>query len=198
MRKFALFVSVCAVSVLATVAQAQELDLAAGGSKLYSTQNTTASEAYLPPKESYGTYPSVSILRTFENHFGYSAEVVTSYHRPVYNGFQEYRPFLYDLNGVFARHVAKRMTVDFLGGAGGQTVVFYNQYFGCGFPGGCTPRVNSTHFLLHAGAGLRYTLWRHIFVRPEANYYYIINNKDFHSDNVLRLGVSFGYTFPRD
>jgi hypothetical protein len=198
LRKFALFLSVCTVLWLPTFAGAQELDLAVGGSKLYSTKNTNASLAYLPPPESYGTFAGVSLLRTFENHFGYSAELTTSYKRQLYNGFQEYRPFLYDLNAVFAPHVAKRMTADFMGGAGGQTVVFYNQYNGCGFPGGCTPRVNSTHFLLHAGAGLRYTVWRGIFVRPEANFYRVFNNNDFHSGNVLRLGASIGYTFPRD
>jgi hypothetical protein len=198
LRKFALLPVLCAVFLLTNVARAQELDLAVGGSKMYSTKNTNASQTYLPPPESYGTYPSVSLLRTFENHFGYSAEVTTSYKRPLYNGFQEYRPFLYDLNAVFAPHVAKRMTADLMAGAGGQTVVFYNTYSFCGFPGGCTPRVNSTHFLVHAGAGLRYTVWRRIFVRPEANFYRIFNNNDFHSGNVLRLGVSVGYTFPRD
>jgi hypothetical protein len=195
LRKFALFAVLCTVFLFANFARAQELDLAVGGSKLYSTQNNNASLAYLPPPENYGTYASVSLLRTFENHFGYSAEVATSYHRPFYNGFQEYRPFLYDLNGVYATHVAKRMTLDFLAGAGGQTVLFYNTYAGCGFPTGCTARVNSTHFLVHVGAGLRYSVWRGIFVRPEANFYRIFNNNDFHSGNVLRLGASVGYTF---
>jgi hypothetical protein len=195
LRKFALFASVFAVLLLANVAIAQDLDLAVGGSKLYSTKNTNASLTYLPPPESYGTFASVSLVRTFENHFGYSAEFVTSSKRQFYNGFQGYRPFIYDLNGVFARHVAKRMTLDFMAGAGGQTVLFYNQYIGCGFQTGCTPRVNSTHLLVHAGAGLRYSVWRGIFVRPEANYYRIFNNNDFHSGNALRLGVSAGYSF---
>ncbi len=195
MRKFALFASVCAVFLLANFAQAQELDLAVGGSKLYSTKNTNASLTYLPPPESYGTFASVSLVRIFENHFGYSAEVVTSSKRQLYNGFQEYRPFLYDLNGVFARHVARRMTIDFVAGAGGQTALFYTQYSGCPFQTGCTPRVNSTHFLVHAGAGLRISVWRGIFARPEANFYRIFNNNDFHSGNALRLGASVGYSF---
>jgi len=195
LRKFALFASVCAVFLLCDFARAQELDLSVGGSKLFSTKNKTASEAFLAPPENEGTYVNFTLLRTFENHFGYSAEFVTSYHRPFYNGFQEYRPFLYDLNGVYARHVAKRMTLDLMAGAGGQTVLFYNTYAGCGFPGGCIPRVNTTHFLVHVGAGLRYSVWRGIFVRPEANFYRIFNNNDFHSGNVLRLGASAVYSF---
>jgi len=45
------------------------------------------------------------------------------------------------------------------------------------------------------GADVRYTAWRHFFVRPEAHFYRIFNNNEFHSGNVLRLGVSVGYTF---
>ena len=82
-----------------------------------------------------------------------------------------------------------------LAGAGGQSVIFYNPFGGCGYPA-CNTHLNSNHFLLHAGFGLRYRLWRNFFVRPEANYYRIFNNTaDFHSDNVLRLGASVGYTF---
>jgi hypothetical protein len=55
--------------------------------------------------------------------------------------------------------------------------------------------VNSTQFLFHLGGGIRYNVWRRWFVRPEASYYYIVNNSNFHSPNVLRLGASVGYTF---
>jgi hypothetical protein len=50
---------------------------------------------------------------------------------------------------------------------------------------------------VHAGFGIRYSLWRNFFIRPEANYYRIFNNT-FHSDNVVRLGASVGYTFHTD
>jgi opacity protein-like surface antigen len=198
LRKFALFSSVCAVALFAGLAHAQQFDVAVGGSELFSTKNTNASQAYLPPPEKGGIYPSVSIVRTFANHFGYSAELSTVYHQQLYNGFQGYRPIFYDLNAVFVRHVAKRTTADFMGGMGGETVLFYNQYNNCQFAAGCAPRINSTHFLFHAGAGVSYNFWRRLFVRPEANFYYILNNNEFHSDNVLRLGASIGYTFHRD
>jgi len=32
-------------------------------------------------------------------------------------------------------------------------------------------------------------------VRPEAHYYFIPNNYQFHSDHVFRIGGSIGYTF---
>ena len=64
---------------------------------------------------------------------------------------------------------------------------------------GCSTHLNSNHFLLHVSGGFSYRVWRNFFVRPEAHYYHIFNNtNDFHSDNVLRLGASVGYTFHTD
>jgi hypothetical protein len=198
LRRFALIPSVCAVALFATFARAQQLDVAGGAGELYSSSNTTASQTYLPPPLKGGIYPSVSILRSFANHYGYSAELSTVYKQQLYNGFQGYRPIFYDLNGAYAHHVAKRTTADFMAGIGGETILFYNQYGTCRYAGGCFPRVNASHFLFHLGAGARISLWRGMFVRPEANYYYIIDNNEFHSGNVIRLGASLGYTFHRD
>jgi hypothetical protein len=38
-------------------------------------------------------------------------------------------------------------------------------------------------------------VWRTFFVRPEAHYYFIPNNFEFHSDHVFRIGASIGRTF---
>ena len=198
MRKFALLVGVSVVALLSSFAHAQQFDLAVGAGELFSTRNRSASEAYLPPSEKGGIYPSVTIDRIFSNKFGYSAEISTLYKERLYNGFQEYRPFFYDLNAVYAPHVAKKTTALFGAGAGGTTVLFYNSYAGCGYPGGCVTKFNSNHFLLHLSAGVSYNVWRKFFVRPEANFYRVVNNNEFHSGNVLRLGASVGYTFHRD
>ena len=47
----------------------------------------------------------------------------------------------------------------------------------------------------HFGVGIRYYFWRNVFARPEAHYYIIPNNVEFHSDNVFRVGASIGHTF---
>jgi len=199
LRKFASLMLVCALPVFAALAHAQQIDVAIGGGTLISTKNTTASLTYLPPPEKGGTYPSVSIDRIFKNHFGYSAEVAYRYHQQLYNNYQQFRPIIYDFNAVYARTVAKKTTANLMAGAGGQTVRFYNPYGNCGYSSGCTTHLNSNHFLLHFGVGVQYTVWRNFFVRPEAHFYRIINNTtDFHSDNVLRVGASVGYTFHRD
>lgn len=190
--------SVCACLGFAALAHAQQFDVAVGAGILESTKNTNASLTYLPPPEKGGLYPSVSIDRIFNNHFGYSAEVAVRYKQGIYDNYQKYRPFLYDFNAVFAPHLAKKTTAELMAGVGGQTVLFYRPY-SCPYASGCTTHLDSNHLLLHLGAGIQYRVWRNIFVRPEAHYYYIVNNTEqFHSANVLRLGASVGYTFHRD
>lgn len=196
MRKFARWMSVCALLpfAFATFAHSQQLDFAVGGGTLFSTKNITASQAYLPPAEKGGVYPSVSIERVFKNHYGYSAEIAFRYHEGFYDGSQKFRPVIYDFNAVYESRLAKKFNGEFQAGLGGQSTFFYGS---CA--SGCPTHLDSNRFLLHAGFGLRYSLFHRLFVRPEANYYRILNNTvDFHSDNVLRLGASIGYTFPRD
>ena len=195
MRKFALVLTVCAVLMCSALAHAQQVDVALGAGILLSTTNLTASQAYLPPAEKGGIYPSFSIDRILKNRFGYNAEVALSYKHEVYNGFQEYRPIFYDLNAVFAPHLTRRIDADFTAGAGGVRVLFYSPSGNCNFSTGCSTALNSNHFLFHLGASVRYTLWRHYFISPEANFYHIVNNVEFHSDNVLRVGASIGYRF---
>ena len=195
MSKFLWLEFVCALLLLASFAHAQQFDVAAGGSTLWSTRDSSASTAFLPPPEKGGTYPDVWIQYLNERNRGIEIEGTFRYHKGVYNNFQFYRPFLYDANYVYSRRLAPKTHGDFMAGAGAETLVFY-EFGGCGvIGGGCTVHTNSTHFLLHGEFGLRYYAWRSIFIRPEVNYYFIPNNYQFHSDNVFRVGASVGYTF---
>jgi hypothetical protein len=206
LRKFARFMSVCALLALATLAHAQQVDVVVGGSTLFSTQNSNDSLTYLPPPERGGVYPSAGFDRILKNHFGYSAEFAFRDKEASYNDYQRYRPVLYDANIVFApqlswypARIAKRTSTILMAGVGGERVLYYYPYRACGYASGCSTHLDSNHFLFHMSAGINYRVWRHFFVRPEAHYYRIFNNtSDFHSDNVLRLGASFGYTFHTD
>lgn len=196
MRKFAFISTTCAVLVLATFAQAQYVDVAIGAGTLFSTKNPTASLGYLPPAEKGGIYPSFSFDRIFKNRYGYNAEISFRDKQGIYNNYQQFRPIFYDVNAVFAPRLANRMSADLMGGIGGETILFYTPYGNCNFPSGCNTHLDSNHFLFHLSADIRYTFWRRFFVRPEAHLYRIVNNtRDFHSDNVLKLGASIGYTF---
>jgi hypothetical protein len=172
------------------------VDLAVGGNTLWSSHNTTAQVGFLPPPEKGGVYPSVSLQYILPNHFGLNVEGAFRNKKASYNGFQPYRPFLYDVNGVYAPRFSEKIGGDFMAGVGAQTVLFYNEFGPCNVAGGaCRVSLNSTHFLVHVGAGVHYYFWRNFFARPEAHWYFVRNNSQFHSDNVFRVGVSVGYTF---
>jgi hypothetical protein len=123
-------------------------------------------------------------------------ETAFRYKQGLYNGYQRYRPVLSDVNAVYARHADAKTSADLMAGIGVETLTFYNQFSHCLFAA-CPTLISSNHFLLHAGGGLRYYFFGHFFARPEAHYYYVVGNSEFHSGNVLRLGASIGYTFGR-
>jgi len=195
LRRFLSLQFVCAFLLLASFAYAQQFDVAAGGSTLWSPKNNSASEAFLPPAEKGGTYPSVWVQYLSNRDRGIAIEGAFRYHEGVYNNYQLFRPIFYDANVVYAHRLAAKTHGDFMVGAGAESLLFY-QFGSCGLiGGGCSVHLNSTHFLIHAGFGIRYYAWRNIFVRPEVHYYLIPNNSQFHSDNVFRIGASVGYTW---
>jgi hypothetical protein len=204
LTKFVSLAVLCALLVCAAFAHAQKLDLAVSGSTLWSPKNTTASVGFLPPPLKGGTFVGGSAQYKWRQHLSFNVEGSVRYHQGVYNGFQPYRPILYDANAVYATQFAPKVRGDFMAGIGGETLLFYNASYGgsytgslnCPIPsGGCRTYIDRTHFLVHLGAGLRYYVWRNIFLRPEVHYYFVPNNYEFHSDNVFRLGASLGYTF---
>lgn len=194
MRRVAFVVFAGALLCAADRALAQGVDFAVGGSTIWSSQNTTAAVGFIPPAEKGGMYPSVTLEFLSERHRGFNAELAFRDKKAIYNNFQPYRPFLYDVNAVYAPRLGEKMNGDFMAGVGGQTVLFYNEFAPCPI-NGCRINLNSTHFLVHAGAGVKYYFWRNFFARPEAHWYYVVNNTQFHSNNVFRVGVSIGHTF---
>ena len=179
---------------LAGLAHAQQIDLAASGSTLWSPKPLTASQAFLPPAASGGILAGASLQYLTERRLGLNLEGAFRYKEGLYNGYQFFRPIFYDANAVYARRLAAKTRGDFMAGVGGETLLFYGTTE-CRYSSGCRINVNNTHFLLHFGVGVRYYFWRTFFARPEAHYYFIPNNYEFHSDNVFRVGVSIGHTF---
>lgn len=184
----------CVLAAFVTFAPAQQIDFAVGGSTLWSPKPTTASEAFLPPAASGGVYAGASLQYLTEKRIGLNIEGVLRPKKALYNGYQYFRPVLYDVNGVYALRLAPRARGDLMAGVGAESLLFYKTT-NCNYSGGCGTFVNDTHFLVHGGLGVRYYFWHEFFVRPEAHYYYISNNFQFHSDHVVRLGVSIGHTF---
>jgi hypothetical protein len=181
-------------AALATSAPAQQIDFAVGASTLWSPKQISASQAFLPPAVSGGVYAGASLQYLTEKRVGLNIEGALRPKEALYNGYQYFRPVLYDVNGVYALRLAPKARGDIMAGVGAETLLFYKQTT-CNYSGGCQTFVNDTHFLVHGGIGVRYYVWHEFFVRPEAHYYYIPNNFQFHSDHVVRLGVSIGHTF---
>jgi hypothetical protein len=203
LRKLALFC--CAVLAFAAMAwtpfseaqsQVSQINVAAGGSTFFSPKPITSSEAFVEPPLKGGLYPQLSFDALMKNHFGFNAEGTFRDHEGLYDDYQKFRPIFYDINGMYSRKVILKGTFDFLGGVGGESLLFYNEFFNCP-SGSCRAQVSANHLLLHAGVEFRYYPWlkRHYFIRPEAHYYRIIDNTEFSTGNLLRLGASVGYTF---
>ena len=198
MRRFALVVFAGTLVTAARMTCAQQVDFAVGGSTVWSPQTTSAAIGFLAPGMRGGVYPSATLQYLSPRKLGLNAEIAFRDKRAIYNGFQPYRPFLYDVNAVYAPRFAEKISGDFMAGVGGQTVLFYNEFGNCNLiSGGCITHLNSTHLLFHAGAGVRYYFWRNFFARPEAHWYYVVNNTQFHSNNLFRVGVSVGHTWGR-
>jgi hypothetical protein len=184
--------------VLANFMHAQQTDLAATGNTVWSPENKTAAEGFLPPALKGGLYPGATFQHLWNDHEGFNVEGLFRYHADLYNGYQKFRPMMFDANYVYTWKLPRKIILDTMGGIGIDSLIFYNQFYGCGNgSGGCTTHLNSTHFLLDAGFGLRRYFFRNYFVRAEAHYNYIPDNYEFHSDSLFRIGASVGYTWGR-
>lgn len=198
MRKFALLASACTVLLSATFASAQQqVDILVGGATLKSFALINDSVYFHQPAEQNGTYVSISgdFVGFRKRPLGLSFETAWRYHQGSYYGYETYRPILTDANAFFQPKLSPKLGLDFMVGIGVASNRF-NLLTSCTIPG-CVNYTSSNHFMEDLGVGLRYRFWHrlpHIIVRPEAHYYHIQNNREFNSDSVVRVGVSFGYT----
>lgn len=201
MKKLATF-SVLAVTLMFVAgAQAQEFDGAFGFGTVKAPSVSTDSAGNIFPSESGGLYPSFSGIFILKHHIGFGVEAAWRAHQAIYtelgNGFifqAPYRPIFYDFNAVYGGKLGKKFGGDLMAGIGGEDLRFYTPYYTCGFTS-CTNYTSSNHFAFHVGADIRYYVWGHLFVRPEAHYYVIHNNVEFNNTNVSRFAVSIGYSF---
>ena len=195
MRKFALLASACSVLLFSTLSFGQQFDLAAGFGVLESSSPSLGSVNFQPPAEKGGNYVNVTADFVGFRHkrLGLNVETAFRIHQANYAGYEMFRPIFTDVNALFQPRLTDKIGLDLFGGVGIASNRF-NLTNSCTIPG-CVNYTSSNHFLEHLGAGVRYYVWRQIFVRPEIHYYHIQNNVEFNSDNVIRVGASVGYTF---
>lgn len=151
--------------------------------------------------EKGGTYLGVSgDIVGFKKRLGFNIETSWRASQASYLGYETYRPILTDFNALFQPKLGKKVGLDLFGGIGIASTRFYVPYAtSCSYFSGCINYTTSDHFLEDIGAGVRYYVWHHVFVRPEIHYYHIQGNTDvFSTDNVFRVGGSIGYTIGND
>jgi opacity protein-like surface antigen len=198
LRKFALFAAVVAVLGFASLASAQQGDAMFGFGTLMSSGTCNNNTGFCPEKG--GLYPNVGADVIFHQRLGIGFDVAWRGSQASYPGFANlpFRPILYSFNGVYQPRITKKVGADVFAGLGWQSTRFYSANYTCSYFS-CTNYASSNHFLIDAGAGLRYYFWGHVFVRPEIRYYYVNNNtNDFSSNNLFRAGASIGYTIGPD
>jgi hypothetical protein len=195
LRKLTLLILVFALFGFTHFASAQQADAMFGFGTITSSGSCNLLTDTCPEKG--GLYPNVGFDVIFHKHIGFGYEIAWRGGQGEYggNGGQPFRPILSDFNAVYQPRIAKKVGLDLMGGVGWQSTRFYGyQPTGsCVYFGACY--VSEDHFLVHIGGGVRYYVWNHFFVRPEAHYYWIQNNtNEFTSNNILRIGASIGYT----
>ena len=219
MRKLGFLATVFAILCFASLASAQQGDAYFGGGTLLSS---SASSSSLIPgtncalnssggvlcPEKGGTYLNIGADAIFKRRIGAAFDInwKASQGSIFGPGGQPYRPIMYTFNGIYQPRLTKKVGLDLFGGIGWQTTRFYGYQnnVSCNYFYACYQ--SSNHFLMDVGAGLRYYVWGHMFVRPEVRYYYVLNNTDtsgstgigFTSNNIFRVGASIGYTIGPD
>ena len=202
MRKLALLAVVSGFFFLACFAQAQQGDAMFGGGTILSAGASscpiTGGSCFIPEKG--GFYPSISGDVIFHKRIGFAFETAWRGGQGDYAGLGvPYRPIIFAFNGDYQPKLSKKVGLDLLGGIGWQSTRFYGytNTSSCVYFGACYN--SSNHFLVDVGGGLRYYFWGHVFIRPEAHYYHIVNNTvDFSNNDVIRVGASIGYTIGPD
>lgn len=207
MRKAAFLVTLIAPFVLCIFASAQQGDAYIGGGTMLSSSASaplipgtncglnSSGNAVCPEKG--GTYLNLGADVIFKRRIGAAFDINWKASQGAFGGpgGQPFRPLLFTFNGVFQPRLSKKTGLDLFGGIGWQSTRFYGYQptSNCVYFGACY--TSSNHFLVDVGAGLRYYVWGHVFVRPEVRVFHILNNGDnFTSDNVFRVGASIGYT----
>ena len=202
MRKLAVLATVCSVLFITHLASAQQLDAGFGFGTITSPGATacgfSGSVGGETCPEKGGLYPNISADVIFHRRIGFGFDVSWKGSQGDYGGEGlPYRPILFDFNGVYQPRLSKKAGLDLSAGIGWQSTRFYSGSYTCslGGLGGCINYTSSNHFLIDVGGGIRYYVRGHLFVRPEAHYYWVNNNStDFTSGNVVRLGATIGYT----
>lgn len=168
---------------LLPVSGAQTLDIFAGLNALTAKQAVQSL-----PKLGGGLFPSVG-ADLFLGPIGVGAEA--SFRATTDSS--GLRPTYYDFNVLLAPiHISRSIIPELMLGLGSQNIQGIQGLASCGSLSNCSAYAGN-HLAAHVGLAAKVFLTEHIFLRPEAHFYFIHNNTAF--PNAQRWGVSLGYSF---
>ena len=173
---------------------------------VYFGMGTMSVGAASPLEDAYGTLflrPSLDgVFGTFggavmfKPSFGVGAEVSVRFRQGDYV-FLGYRPVFYDFNAIWTPSLGMRIMPEFQAGFGGVRTSFYDAsspYYDYNTGRYSTLAARSSHFQLHAGAGLRIYVTRRVFVRPQLDYHWVRNMWEFKSSSVPAYSLAIGWS----
>jgi hypothetical protein len=185
-----LLVATALILSLGSPAHAQQFDLSFGVSGLTGPSSTPTLQTV-----GGGAYPTFGLDFLFYHNLGVGFNASFRAKQNLYQGFQPFRPFFYDVDAVWAPPIGKRAQAELSAGIGAESIRFYTPFLTCGSFTGCTNFVSSNHFLGQFGGALRLYVTPKVFIRPEAHVYLVRNNFEFSGARATRYGVSIGYSF---
>ena len=185
-----LVVTFALVFMLGSSAQAQQFDLSFGVSGLVAPSSTATLQTI-----GGGAYPTFGLDFLFYHNLGVGFNAAFRASQNLYQGFQPFRPFFYDVDLVYGPPLGKHAQLELSAGIGAESVRFYTPFLTCGTFTGCTDFVSSNHFLGQFGGAIRLYATNRIFIRPEAHVYVVHNNFEFSGSHATRFGLSIGYSF---
>lgn len=194
MRKLILLASSVVLLFAASAAFAQGGDVAIGFSSLMAPSSASASPQYSPQTIGGGLYPNFSVDFLIRHRMGVEGEIAWRGGRTLYGGYEPFRPIFYNINGIWSPKLGNKLGAELMAGIGAASIRFYTGSYNCNFVT-CTDYTSVNHFMGSVGAGLKYYVHGHFFVRPEVRLYLIHNNFEFSSGRAVRAGASIGYSF---
>ncbi len=193
MRRILVVVVMCFAGMLAVPAYAQQVDVAFGMGSIASS-GSGFNNGFFVPADRGGAYVGFSGDVIFKGHLGVQGEVNWRASQTWYLDQVPYRPVFWDFNAIYARQFTKHVGAEALAGIGGENIRFYQGGY-CDIYGNCTNYVSNNHFMGDLGGGIKFYPYPNVFIRPEVRLYLVNNNQEFSSGQLLRYGVSIGYTF---
>jgi len=155
--------------------------------------------AFTSPKLG-GTFGRVGADFMLGHHLGVGAETDWRFSQGSYAGLN-YRPLFYDFNVIWTPTgtTERRIVPELEAGVGGARMSFYYPSSYCDQFAGCSSSntfvESSNHFQTHLGAGIRFYVTPHIFIRPQVDAHYVNNFFQFGSNWVPEYGGSIGWSF---